>query len=57
MTRTEAQTAMNARSKVAAGEADDYDTGWIMTITGDMAEVSWDSGVQTPCPISDLNDA
>lgn len=34
--------------RVAAGSGEDYDNGRIDSINGDMAQVSWDSGVRTP---------
>jgi hypothetical protein len=42
------------RWKVEARYGEDHDTGRIIAIRGDMAEVAWDSGVRTPCPIADL---
>lgn len=40
--------------RVEAGEGEDHDIGRVERIDGEMAFVSWDSGVKTPCPISDL---
>lgn len=40
--------------RVCAGEADDYDTGTIDSVDGDIAIVRWDSGVTTPCPFERL---
>lgn len=54
MTKAEAQQAMEDRTEVESGAGEDHDTGRIISIDGDMATVSWDSGVRTPCPISDL---
>lgn len=57
MTLTEAITAMEQRSIVAAGKpgTEDYDTGLIAGILPDeMASVAWQSGVTTPCPLADL---
>lgn len=34
---------------------EDYDTGKILEITGDIAEVGWQSGVRTTIPLSDLS--
>lgn len=55
MTKTEAQTAMARHAKVEAGVGDDHDTGHILALVDDTAIVGWDSGVRTPCPISDLS--
>jgi hypothetical protein len=54
MTKHEAQAALESHTKVEAGNGDDHDTGHILAINGDMADVGWDSGVRTPCPITDL---
>ena len=34
--------------RVAAGSGEDYDNGRIDSINGNLAQVSWDSGVCTP---------
>ena len=39
---------------VETGAGEDYDTGHVVEIDGDIAVVAWDSGVRTPCPITDL---
>jgi hypothetical protein len=57
MTQQQAQDAMDRRLKVEAGEGDDHDAGYIISIDGAMATVAWDSGVRTPCPIADLAQA
>lgn len=65
MTRNEAITAMENRTKVQAGDPNkrtsdgiliDYDTGYIVDVASDMkmATVAWDSGVRTPCHLADL---
>lgn len=54
MTTSEATEAMENGTKVEAGEGEDYDEGYIISIEGDMATVAWDSGVRAPCPIADL---
>lgn len=54
MTKQQAQAAMESHTKVEAGEGEDHDTGYILAINGDMADVGWDSGVRTPCAIADL---
>ena len=55
MTKTEAQTAMVAHTKVESGQREDHDTGYIHKIDGVMATVGWDSGVRTRCSIADLS--
>lgn len=40
--------------RVEAGAGEDHDTGIVRRIDRDLAFVSWDSGVATPCPIGDL---
>lgn len=42
--------------RVEAGEpgTDDHDTGTILAIAGDTAEVGWDSEVQTSIPLAML---
>jgi hypothetical protein len=40
--------------RVEAGEGDDHDTGRVLAVDGDRAEVGWDSGVRTWTPVSDL---
>lgn len=57
MTKQQAQKAMDDHAKVQAGKGEDHDTGYIHAINGDMADVGWDSGVRTPCPIADLASA
>lgn len=59
MTRREAKRAMADRTKVQAGKpgTQDHDTGRIVALKGNMAEVAWDSGVRTPCSIGDLETA
>lgn len=57
MTRQEAQTAIDTCTKVQAGSGEDHDTGYIFRFDGDMAYVSWDSGVCTHCPLADLTAA
>lgn len=42
--------------RVTAGEGEDRDTGSVQSVEGDMATVSWDSGVATPCPVADLDE-
>ncbi len=54
MTKQQATEAMQNRAKVEAGKGDEHDTGYIHAINNDMAEIRWDSGVKTPCPIADL---
>jgi hypothetical protein len=54
MTQIQARAAMGAHLRVQGGEGEDHDTGYIIDVEGDMATVAWDSGVRTPCPISDL---
>lgn len=54
MTRKQATDAMKNRTKVEAGKGGDHDTGVINRIIGNTADVGWNSGVRTPCPISDL---
>ncbi len=54
MTMTEAQAALEAHSKVEAGKGEDHDIGYILAIDGNMADVGWDSGNRTPCPIAFL---
>jgi len=53
MTKQQATQAMENGTKVEAGKGEDYDTGVIHSIDGDMAVVGWQSGVNTPCPIAD----
>ena len=36
---------------------EDYDTGRILAINGDTAEVGWNSGVRTEIALSDLRHA
>ncbi len=55
MTRNAAITAMENATKVQAGQGEDHDIGIIHSIDGDMAIVGWQSGVNTPCPIADLD--
>jgi hypothetical protein len=55
MTEAQAKRAMNAGTKIEAGAGDDYDTGRIIEINGDMAVVAWDSGTRTPCPVRDIS--
>lgn len=40
--------------RVEAGEGDDYDTGRVESIDGDVAFVAWDSGVKTRANLSAL---
>lgn len=54
MTIREAIDAMQTQCRVQAGQGEDHDIGRIHKIDGDMAIVGWNSGVVTPCPISDL---
>jgi len=56
MTKHQAQTAMDRHQKVEAGVGTaDHDRGYIRSINGTMAQVGWDSGVVTPCPLADLS--
>jgi hypothetical protein len=48
------ETEIAPKMRVAAGHGEDRDTGTVYSIDGRMAQVSWDSGVVTPCPIEDL---
>ena len=59
MTKAAAKKAMVNHIEVEGGKpgTDEYDTGYIVSIAGDMANVAWNSGVRTPCPISDLRAA
>jgi hypothetical protein len=41
-------------ARVEAGKGEDHDTGRVVEINGEMAVVAWDSGVRTPCPVTDL---
>lgn len=54
MTKDEAAAALKNRTKVWGGEDEDYDTGYIISIDGDMAIVAWDCEQRTPCPIAEL---
>jgi len=54
MTKTAAKRAMKNGTQVEAGVGEDHDTGVILALNGEMAEVAWQSGVRTPCPITDL---
>ena len=38
-------------NRISAGQGEDYDTGTIDDIRGDMALVRWDSLVTTPLPL------
>lgn len=57
MTRNAAITAMENATKVQAGQGEDHDIGIIHSIDGEMAVVGWQSGVNTPCLITDLSAA
>lgn len=56
MTRTATTTDYTrlVNQRVSGGNGADYDTGRVEAIDGDMALVSWDSGVKTPTPAGDL---
>lgn len=56
MTIEQATNAMNQHLKVEAGEGEDHDVGWIISVKPEegLAVVSWQTGVRTPCPIEDL---
>ncbi len=56
MTKTAAKKAIVHHTKIEGGKpgTEDYDTGYILSLDGDMAYVAWNSGVRTQCPISDL---
>lgn len=47
-----AQRKIRVGDRVEAGKGEDHDTGRVVEIGGDMAVVSWDSGVRTPAPLS-----
>lgn len=50
-----ANDSLKVGDRVEAGEGDDYDTGRIGAIDGDMATVQWDSHVVTQSPLSTLS--
>jgi len=57
MAKIEATAALEAHTKVEAGQGDDHDAGYIISVDDGMAMVAWESGVRTPCPITDLSAA
>jgi hypothetical protein len=57
MTKEQALEAISSRLKIEAGSGDDYDTGFIISVDGDMAIVAWDSGARTPTPLCDIEEA
>jgi len=48
---------LNVGARVSAGEGYDRDTGFVHSIDGDVAIVGWDSGVETPCDVADLEES
>lgn len=49
-----ANEAIKVGMRVTGGAGADKDFGRVDEINGQMATVSWESGVVTPCPISHL---
>jgi hypothetical protein len=54
MTPNQAKHAQEGKTRVVAGYGDDWDTGFILSVHGPVADVGWESGVTTHTRIADL---